>query len=66
ITPDGINLDDAGLRGPSATWTYLINDRAMTELQQMLYGSLGMGGVALTWPLLAAWWLWRRLKKGKE
>jgi preprotein translocase subunit SecA len=65
ITPDGLNLDDAGLRGPSATWTYLINDRAMTELQQMLYGSLGMGGVALTWPLLAAWWLWRRWKKGK-
>lgn len=66
ITPDGLNLDDAGLRGPAATWTYLINDRAMTELQQMLYGSLGMGGVALTWPLLAAWWLWRRLKKGRN
>lgn len=27
----------------------------MTELPQNLYGSLGMGGVALMWPLLAAW-----------
>jgi preprotein translocase subunit SecA len=66
ITNAGLNLDAAGLRGPSSTWTYLINDRAMTELQQMLYGSFSMGGVAMTWPLLAAWWLWRRLRKGRN
>ncbi len=26
ITADGINLDKEGLKGPSSTWTYLIND----------------------------------------
>ncbi len=70
ITKEGLNLDDAGLRGPSATWTYLINDRAMTDLQQMLYGygnsAFAIAAVVTTWPLLAAWWLWRRLKLGKD
>jgi hypothetical protein len=44
ITRDGIRDQDRdGMRGPSSTSTYLINDRALTELQQMLpgYGSLG-------------------------
>jgi preprotein translocase subunit SecA len=26
ITADGIDLEKAGLKGPSSTWTYLIND----------------------------------------
>lgn len=70
ITRNGLNLDAAGLRGPSSTWTYLINDRAMTELQQMLYGfggsAFALGAVVTTWPLLAAWWVWRRLNKDKN
>ena len=55
------------LRGPSSTWTYLINDRAVTELYQMLHGPGSSGvsaaAVLMTWPLLLAWALWRKLPK---
>src|SRR5215470_910476 len=43
ITENGIELDQAALRGPSSTWTYLINDQMMSELQRLLYG---FGGTA--------------------
>ena len=70
ITEDGISLDRAGLRAPSSTWTYLINDRALPQLQQMLYGHGGaafaISAVLTTWPLLIAWGIWRRLTKGKR
>ncbi len=70
ITEVGIELDHAGLRGPSSTWTYLINDRALPQLQQMLYGHGGaafaIAGVLTTWPFLLAWGLWRRLKKSVD
>ena len=69
ITENGISLDRAGLRGPSSTWTYLINDRAMPQLQQMLYGHGGaafaIAAVLTTWPLLIAWGAWRRMTKRK-
>jgi preprotein translocase subunit SecA len=67
ITERGIELDQAALRGPSSTWTYLINDRALPQLQQMLYGhgniAFAMGAVLTTWPLLVAWKVWQRSKK---
>ena len=67
ITEDGIDLDKAGLRGPSSTWTYLINDQALSDLQQMLMGPGGVafGGAAMmvAGPLLFAWGLWRWFKK---
>jgi preprotein translocase subunit SecA len=70
IAEDGISLDRAGLRAPSSTWTYLINDRALPQLQQMLYGHGGaafaISAVLTTWPLLIAWGIWRRLTKGKR
>jgi preprotein translocase subunit SecA len=70
ITKNGISLDRAGLRAPSSTWTYLINDRATPQLQQMLYGHGGaafaIGAVLTTWPLLIAWGVWRRLTKGRK
>lgn len=69
ITERGIDLDQAGLRGPSSTWTYLINDRALPQLQQMLYGhgnaAFAIGAVLATWPMLVAWGLWRRWAKGR-
>jgi preprotein translocase subunit SecA len=63
ITDAGVDLDKAGLQRPSSTWTYLINDRAMSDLRQMLFGrglAFAVGSV-MTWPLLVAWALWRRL-----
>jgi preprotein translocase subunit SecA len=70
VTKDGIALDEAVVRGPSSTWTYLINDRALTEVQQMLYGHgsapFAIAGVLTTWPFLAAWGVWRWLKKRRD
>jgi len=69
ITENGIDLDRAGLRGPSSTWTYLINDQTTSELQRLLYGfgaAFAVGAVVTTWPLLIAWGIWRRLTKGKR
>ena len=67
ITQDGIDLDKAGLRGPSSTWTYLVNDQVMSDLQQMLMGpgSMAFGGAAalVAWPMLFAWGLTRWWKK---
>ena len=61
---------DPALRGPSATWTYLVNDRALTELQQMLFGhgssAFSAGAALMTWPLLLAWGIRQRLLKSKE
>ncbi|MFN7944690.1 MAG: accessory Sec system translocase SecA2 [Blastocatellia bacterium] len=69
FTPAGIDLQQAGLRGPAATWTYLINDRALTGLQQMLFGhgstAFALGAVLSAWPLLVAWkvWQWMTARK---
>src|SRR5215475_4575844 len=69
ITENGIDLDRAGLRGPSSTWTYLINDQMKSELQRLLYGfggtAFAVGAVLTTWPLLIAWGIWRRMTKRK-
>lgn len=58
---------DTTLRAPSSTWTYLINDRAVTELHHMLHGPGSSGfsaaGVLMTWPLLLGWAFWRRLSR---
>jgi preprotein translocase subunit SecA len=61
VTDGGIDLDKAGLHRPSSTWTYLINDRAMSDLRNMLFGRyLAAGAVVTIWPLLVVWWIWRR------
>ncbi len=57
------SLEAAGLIGPSSTWTYLVDDRALGGLEDMLAGSGNYGVAAAaaltTGPLLAAWALWR-------
>jgi preprotein translocase subunit SecA len=67
-----IDLDKAGVRGPSSTWTYLVNDRVLSDLQQMLSGTHGIAFSAVawltTWPVLT-WWTvrewFRRRQEGK-
>jgi preprotein translocase subunit SecA len=70
ITDTGINLDRAGLRGPSSTWTYLINDRALGEIQQMLMGrgngALAPIAVATALPFWAGWEMWKKMTKEKN
>jgi preprotein translocase subunit SecA len=62
MSADGrLGLD---LQGPSSTWTYLVDDRALTELQQMLFGhgsgAFSAAAALMTWPLLFAWGIRRR------
>ena len=70
ITSAGIDLEKAGLRGPSSTWTYLVNDRALGEIQQMLLGRGNMAfapfAAATALPFWAGWQMWRRMTKGKD
>ena len=66
VTRDGADWERAGLRGPSATWTYLVSDQVFGP--NVLRGlanraSIGVWGTFLLWPVLFAWgvWLhWRR------
>ncbi len=37
ITPDGIDMEKAGLKGPTSTWTYLINDHPFGDWFQRFY-----------------------------
>ena len=49
---------EARFKGPGATWTYLVNDRALNDVQETLFGkgNIGMAaGALMTWPLLALW-----------
>lgn len=64
ISEAGVDWEEAGVSGGSATWTYLINDRALGGLSQMLFGAgntaFAMGAVLSTWPLLMLWKLRKR------
>jgi preprotein translocase subunit SecA len=37
VTPDGIDMEKAGLKGPTSTWTYLINDHPFGDWFQRFY-----------------------------
>ncbi|MCP4648009.1 MAG: accessory Sec system translocase SecA2, partial [bacterium] len=67
INETGIDIDAEDLQGPSATWTYLINDRALSDLHQMLLGQsnspFAAVAVLTTWPLLVIAALRQWLKK---
>jgi len=71
IGPAGIDLDREGLRGPSSTWTYLINDDPFRDqLSMALGGNVAFAaGAALpftTGPLLILWGLYRRYVRGRS
>jgi preprotein translocase subunit SecA len=44
ITPDGIDMEKAGLKGPSSTWTYLINDHPFGDWFQRFYKTVANAG----------------------
>ncbi len=71
ITPEGIDLDREGLRGPSSTWTYLINDDPFRDqLSMALGGNVAFAaGAALpftTGPLLILWGLYNRFVRDRS
>jgi len=59
------DLDAMALEGPSATWTYLINDDPFRDqLAKSLAGNVGFSmGAAAAWPLLMLWWAARRWRR---
>jgi preprotein translocase subunit SecA len=62
-----VNLGASGLKGPSSTWTYLVNDHAVGALQEMLFGegsyATGAGAAMMAGPLILVWGIRERLKR---
>jgi preprotein translocase subunit SecA len=44
ITADGIDMEKTGLKGPSSTWTYLINDHPFGDWFQRFYRTVANAG----------------------
>src|SRR3954469_523738 len=73
ITAGGVDWEREGLRGPSSTWTYLVNDNVFgnnTFLGLANHASFGLWAVLVCWWLLLPWALvlhWRRWRgKGER
>jgi preprotein translocase subunit SecA len=72
ITADGVDWEREGLRGPSSTWTYLVNDNVFggnTFLTLANRASFGMWAVLLCWWILVPWAMvlhWRRWRKRRS
>jgi len=72
ITSDGVDWQQQGLQGPSATWTYLVSDDpfgADAMLGLMSRTGIAAIAVALHLPLVLAWGLyshWRRRKLRRQ
>lgn len=67
IASAGKEMPEMGLRGPSSTWTYLVDDSAFSDrLAATLASQRNIGfaaQAALTGPLLLLWALSRRLRR---
>ena len=72
ITADGVDWEREGLRGPSSTWTYLINDNVFgnnTFLTLANRPSIGLWAVLVCWWILVPWALvlhWRRWRERRS
>jgi preprotein translocase subunit SecA len=65
---EGLALEAQGIRPPSATWTYLVDDDPFRlSLGLHVSGDLALSlGAALHYPLYMAVALWRRLRRRRE
>jgi preprotein translocase subunit SecA len=72
VTADGVDWEREGLRRPSSTWTYLVNDNVFgsnTFLTLANRASFGMWAMLLCWWILIPWALvlrWQRWRGEKE
>ncbi len=72
VTAEGVDWDREGLRGPSSTWTYLINDNIFgnnTFLTLANRPGFGLWAMLLCWWILVPWALvirWRRRQDKKR
>jgi preprotein translocase subunit SecA len=55
VTADGIDLEQVGLRGPSSTWTYLVNDDPLRGPLGSLLTGPGTAGFAAGAALYTMW-----------
>jgi preprotein translocase subunit SecA len=69
IVGDRVDLGDLDLKGPSSTWTYLVNDDPFRDqIGRLLTGpgrvTFAIGGALFAMPLMIAWGvvdrIWRR------
>jgi preprotein translocase subunit SecA len=74
VTEGEIELPDAVLKGPSSTWTYLVNDDPFrNQIGMMLTGpgkaTFGIGAALMAMPLLIFWGVvdrWFRRRPGRR
>lgn len=68
VKDNRIDLDDAGLKAPSSTWTYLINDNTFEGMLGVeLIGNAGLQmGAGIWWPLMLFYPLVRKLSRKKK
>jgi preprotein translocase subunit SecA len=60
-----VDMNDAGLKVPSATWTYLINDDPFNNLLGIQFiGTIAFSiGAGLLWPLIAVYSLFQKMRR---
>jgi hypothetical protein len=66
ITADGVDWEREGLRGPSSTWTYLVNDNVFggnTFLTLANRASFGYMAMAVCWWILIPWMVFSRWRR---
>ena len=58
-----VDLNEAGIKAPSSTWTYLVNDNPFEDMLELkLIRDIGLSiGAGLMWPLIALYPLIRKL-----
>ena len=72
VTADGVDWEREGLRGPSSTWTYLVNDNVFgnnTFLTLANRPAFGLWAVLVCWWILIPWALvlhWRRWRQKRK
>jgi preprotein translocase subunit SecA len=70
MSPDkaGISGADGPAKLPSSTWTYMINDNPFDPmLEVQLGGSVGVSAwAAMLWPLMAIYFIVKKIKRGKS
>ena len=64
LGPEGVDWERAGLRAPSSTWTYTINDDLIHSnlIRGLAYNPMILLGAAWMIPLLFAYGLWQRMR----
>jgi preprotein translocase subunit SecA len=70
LSDEGVDAAWERPKGPASTWTYLINDKALSHMQEIFFGPASsafvMGAVLTTWPLIIGWWIWWRVTGEKR